>query len=351
MGGRESAKMKGHVAGVAAEYKRGFADYLRLRSESQLIEAARLGRLAMAEQLGVLDVIMIHHTVLSELHSAQSGEGLEEMLSSSALFLCEVLSSFEMAQQGFKDASEAVMRMMQFDLVVCHELRSPLTSIVTSLGMLQEILEVRPESNEARLISNAIRSAAILKSRTEDLQDLVSYRAGILSLKPGSVEVEQLLRGIASRLEPVAKNAGVKIHVETEEGLPTIIADPNRLDQIVSNIINNALKYAADGRRIDLRAFTRNGSMVIEVQDYGPGIDPAARSRLFQPSPRKMESTGDFTATGDFTGMGIGLALCRELAEQHGGNIIVATGEGKGSVFTVKLPLTRRVSSHEGSNH
>ena len=206
-------------------------------------------------------------------------------------------------------------------------------------------------SNEARLISNAIRSAAILKSRTEDLQDLVSYRAGILSLKPGSVEVEQLLRGIASRLEPVAKNAGVKIHVETEEGLPTIIADPNRLDQIVSNIINNALKYAADGRRIDLRAFTRNGSMVIEVQDYGAGIDPAARSRPFQPSPRKMESTGDFTATGDFTGTGHRPGSVPGVAEQHGGNIIVATGEGKGSASLVELPLTRRVSSHEGRNH
>jgi signal transduction histidine kinase len=325
------------MADVSAEYERGLADYLRLRSELQLSEAARLGRLAMTEKLGVLDMIMIHHTVLARLRPT----GVDE-LPACALFLCEALSPFEMAQRGFQDVSEAVMRMMQFDIVVCHELRTPLASIVTSLGMLQEVLDARPESNEGKLINNIVKSAAILKSRTIDLQDLVSYRAGILSLKMGLVEVGQLLQSVVNRMEPVAKQAGVAIHLDAGDGLPTINADPNRLEQIVSNLVSNALKYAADGRRLDLRAFTRNGSMVIEVQDYGPGFDPAARSRLFQPSSRKVEEPGDVT------GMGIGLALCRELAEQHGGRIIVATEGGKGSVLTVELPLSRRARSHEG---
>jgi signal transduction histidine kinase len=336
--------MKSKLIGVAAEYERGMVDYLRQRSESQLSEASRLGRLAMAEKLGVLDMIMIHHDVLSHLDSA-GREDPREMLSASSLFLCETLSSYEMAQRGFQDASESVMRMAQFSLVVCHELRTPLTSIVTSLGMLQEVLAARADSNEGRLISNAIKSAAILKSRTEDLQDLASYRAGILSLKPVTVEVPSFLRSIVSRLEPLAAQAGVTIRQEIPEGLPAISADPNRLDQIVTNIINNALKYAADGRWIDLRAFTRDAMMVIEVKDYGPGFDPSARARLFQQAPRKVE------AAGDFTGMGIGLELCRELAEQHGGSITVATEKGKGSMFTVALPLARRIVGHEGSDH
>ena len=320
---------------VAAEYERGLVEYLRMRSESQLSEASRLGRLAMAEKLGVLDMIMIHHDVLSRLESAGKGD-TREMLSASALFLCEALSSYEMAHRGFQDISEAVIRMTQFALVVCHELRSPLTSIVTSLGMLQEILEARPDSNQAKLISNAMKSASILKSRTEDLQDLVSYRAGILSLKLGTVDVAALLQGVVSRMEPLGRKVGVTVTLQTAEGLPAISADPDRLEQIVSNIVNNALKYAADGHRVDLRAFTREGMMVIEMQDYGPGIDPAARARLFQNTPRKVDDSSEVT------GMGIGLALCRELAEQHGGNITVVTAEGKGSTFTLVLPLSRR---------
>ncbi len=340
--------MRGLKTGVAAEYQRGLADYLRHRSEVLLSEAARLGRLAMSEKLGVLDMIMIHHAVLAEQLASRGPEDTKESISSSALFLCEALSSFEMAHRGFQDASQTIMRMTQFDLVVCHELRTPLTSIVTSLGMLQEILAAGADSNEQRLINNAVKSAGILKSRTDDLQDLVSYRAGILSLKPVMVEVGTLVRGIASRLEPLAKRAGVEVRLDIAGGLPKVSADPNRLDQIVSNLVNNALKYAAEGRYLDLRAFLRGAWMAIEVQDYGPGIDPDARAKMFQPNfPKGGKSN-------DVSGMGIGLALCRELVEQHGGKIIVTTDAGKGSCFTVELPLSRRALvkevGHEGSD-
>jgi len=335
--------VKSQQSGVAAEYEHGLAAYLELRSETQLSEAARLGRLAMAENLGVLDMIMIHHSALA-LHSVEE-RGLSDTLSSSALFLCEALSSFEMAHRGFQDASEAVVRMVQFSLVICHELRTPLTSIVTSLGMLQEILGAGLDTNEGKLISNAVKSAAILKDRTDDLQDLASYRAGILRLKPVLVDVESLLRGIAGRMEPLARRAGVEVRLEVDRELPRVSADPNRLEQIISNLISNGLKYAADGRRLDVRALRRNGSLVIEVQDYGQGIDREARSKIFRAGPRRVDEPGDVSS------MGIGLALCRELAEQHGGKIVFETEEGKGSLFVVELPLSRRTLSHEGSDH
>ena len=337
--------MKGQLADVALEYEHGLADYLKLRSEAQLTEAARLGRLAMAENLGVLEMIIVHHAALARVLHGQKDGGPEDVLRTSALFLCEALSSFEMAQRGFQDASEAIMRMVQFALVVCHELRTPLTSIVTSLGMLNEILNASPSSNEGMLISNALKSAAILKTRTDDLQDLMSYRAGILSLKQIVIEVGPLLRGIVSRVEQQAKNAGVEIGLDVAEGLPKLKADPNRLEQIVSNLITNALKYAAEGRRLDVRALTRHGAVIIEVQDYGNGIDLSARARLFDPAPRRNE------ATGEYAGMGIGLALCNELAEQHGGRLVIASEQGKGSLVSVELPLSRRTLSHEGSDH
>ncbi|HUI70658.1 MAG TPA: ATP-binding protein [Spirochaetia bacterium] len=327
--------MRAQLADVAVEYERCLADYLALGSEELLSEAARLGRLALSEKLGVLDMVMIHHGALAGRPEASKS------LSSAALFLCEALSSFEMAHRGFQDTSEAIVRMAQFALVVCHELRTPLTSIVTSLGMLQEILGAAADSNEARLIDNAVRSAAILKSRTDDLQDLVSSRAGILSLKMRMVEIGPLLSSIAVRMEPVARRAGMDIRLDVADGLPKVRADPNRLDQIVTNLVSNALKYAAEGKRLDVRARARESTMLIDVQDYGPGIDWESRSRIFQfGAPKSQEPR-------EVTGMGIGLALCRELTEQHGGTIDVVTAAGKGTLFTIQLPLPGKAPTKE----
>ena len=119
----------------------------------------------------------------------------------------------------------------------------------------------------------------------------------------------------------------------------------NRLEQIVSNLITNALKYAAEGRRLDVRALTRHGAVIIEVQDYGNGIDLSARARLFDRLPAETRQQGSMP------GMGIGLALCNELAEQHGGRLVIASEQGKGSLVSVELPLSRRTLSHEGSDH
>ena len=97
--------------------------------------------------------------------------------------------------------------------------------------------------------------------------------------------------------------------------------------------MENALKYAAEGRFVDVRARCREKMLTVEVQDYGPGIDPERRMKIFQPG---YESAGD---SGEVGGMGIGLELCKILVERHGGKIILVTESGKGCLFTVELPL------------
>lgn len=335
--------MTTQLTGVALEYEQALVDYLRLRSEAQLSEAARLGRRALAENLGVLDVIVMHHTALAASLPSQGGKDLPAILRSSALFLCEALSSFEMTHRGYQDASQTIMRMVQFELIVCHELRTPLTSIVSSIGMLQEVLNARQGSSEGKLLDNVVKSAGILKTRTDDLQDLVGFRAGMLSLRPGAVDVAPLLKAIAERMQPLAERADVHLSVEVSEGLPQITADPNRLDQVVSNLTHNALKYAADGKRVFLRAFARGESMIIEVQDFGPGLDSSNRSNLFHPGQAGVKSPGEIS------GMGIGLALCRELVELHGGTMVATDGVGKGCLFTVELPLSRKAPGQGGT--
>jgi signal transduction histidine kinase len=126
--------------------------------------------------------------------------------------------------------------------------------------------------------------------------------------------------------------------------LPPVTADPDRVEQVVTNLVVNALKYGAEGGRVDIRACARNAHIVIEVQDYGAGIDPAERIKIFQLNFRAGQKADEVS------GMGIGLALCRELVELHGGSIGVTSEEGKGSVFEVALPVSRKSHPERGSS-
>jgi two-component system sensor histidine kinase BaeS len=145
-------------------------------------------------------------------------------------------------------------------------------------------------------------------------------------------------------MEPVATRIGVELHLSVPEALPPLYADPNRLEQVVNNLLYNALRYGADGKRIDARALGRGGMIRIEVQDYGQGIDPAARMKIFEPKVRPVR------VSGAYTDMGIGLALCRELVEQHGGVISLNSEEGKGSLFAIELPIDRKAAG-KGTRH
>ncbi len=233
------------------------------------------------------------------------------------------------------ETQEEVMRIARFALVVCHELGTPLTSLISSLGALQEFLHARPESMEGKLLDNALRSADIIKTRTADMLELVNIRIGLSTMRPRPVAVGSLIRGVVNRLEPRASCAKVRVQVDIAAGLPTLTADPSRLEQVVRNLIQNAIEHAAEGHRVEVRARSRDGLMIIEVQDYGPGIDPERKMKIYHPEYCEAAQSGEVA------GMGIGLELCKVLLEEQGGRIVVVTEQGKGSLFSVELPLSK----------
>jgi len=315
-------------------YVEALLAYMLAGGEGALARANELGRQALMNGLGVLDMVALHHSALDQLVADKKLKHKANLsYRTAAEFLSEALSPFEITHQGFRDATETMAKVIPFAAVVCHELRTPLTSILNSAGMLQEVLNAEPASPESKLLANVITGACILRTRTDDLMDLVGFQSGTVRLKPRQVDVLLLLRGIQQQMELLVRQAGMELRIDVQENLPLVNADPERLEQALSNLVENALKYASEGKRVDLRGYVADNSLVLEVQDYGQGMSLWDRMKLYQPnllSPRNRS---------EVPGLGIGLALCRQIVELHRGTFTMDSEKGKGSLLRISLPI------------
>jgi len=320
---------------LTADYAAALAAFVQRQDEETLTRAVALGRLALASGLGVLGLVQCHHAAMARIlcSGAAGGAGGGGALNASATFLYKSLSTLVMAQGALGEIGDSIARMVEFNAVVCHELRTPLTSIVAALGLLEELTGAAAGSATARLLANIRSGADILRTRTGDLQDLVGLQSGTLRLSPRPADLGRVLKDCAQRLEPEFEKAGVRLRLDVSSGVARIRADPDRIDQVVGNLLQNALKYGAAGGAVDLRLSAARDMAIIEVQDYGPGVSARDRSRIFKPWVR-----GDNPGP-EIPGMGIGLALCNELVRQHGGTLTLDSEEGRGSTFRVELPM------------
>lgn len=325
---------------LRCEYEAALESYLANRSEAALARSSVLGKQALKSSAGMLDLVTVHHESLSRLAGGdRTNEGTSADIEAAGEFFREAMSAFEMSQRDFVDLRDKVAQMVHFMSVVCHELRTPMTSLVTSVGMLGEVINPIPGGFEARILANIDRSADILRSRTDDLLDFAGFQAGTLELKPTRVEVASLFASVMKTMAPQLESAAVEAHCEVADALPPIVADEGRIEQILFNLIENAIKYGADGGKIDLRSYRNKGDLVIEVQDYGSGVSLWDQMHIFQPNYRSKR------AAGEVPGLGIGLALCKELVSQHRGTLTLESREGEGSLFRVTLPISRETGA------
>ena len=221
-------------------------------------------------------------------------------------------------------------RRVEFTRALAHELKTPLTPMLISSQVLASELKEEPLLSLARNIS---RGASNLNSRIDELLDLAKGEIGMLQLKDELLDASQLLREVAEYVSPVASSRGQYLILELPDSLPLVKADKVRLRQIVLNLLNNALNFTPEGGRITLRAGQKDASLVVEVEDNGPGIAEEEHHHLFEPYHR-MEVAGE-----RLSGLGLGLALCKTLVALHGGQIWVKSRVGEGSSFSFSLPL------------
>lgn len=215
-----------------------------------------------------------------------------------------------------------------------HELRTPLMLI----GMpLRELAEHAKGLNEGELrhLELSLRQTERLSALVEQLIDLVQAEAGQLRLSARVIDLHAFLNGLAADYTPIAVDRGVCLRVDSPSTHPRLFADQVKLATALGNLIDNALKFAPAGSEVQVRARIDEDreQVLIEVQDAGPGFDAANASQLFERFYR-----GEGNSAGGRRGLGIGLALARELIELHGGQIGARSAPGAGACFWMRLP-------------
>jgi len=231
------------------------------------------------------------------------------------------------------ERSEQQRRNLTAD--VAHELRTPLHIIQGNLeGILDGVYQPTPEQ-----ITATLEETRLLARLVSDLQTLSLAEAGQLPLHRVPVSAADLLSDVATSFSGQAAEAGVDLQIETtgDEAALTSDADPDRLDQLLSNLVANALRYTPAGGKVTLRAAPLEGGVRLTVADTGAGILEEDLPYIFDRFWR-----GDRSRTRkEGTGSGLGLAIARQLVQAHGGTIRADSQPGNGTTFVIELPGVR----------
>ncbi|MBI4596309.1 MAG: GAF domain-containing protein [Candidatus Tectomicrobia bacterium] len=254
--------------------------------------------------------------------------------------LCNVLAqmiwyqhvaNLEVAER--KELQEMDEAREQFVAFLAHELRSPLTPVIASADLLARQIPKEPGSPEYRCINNIMLGAKTLEARLSDLLDIAQYRMATFSLQLGPVEFKEIAKGVASRFESLVKEKGQTLSLEIPEQLPVLQADSRRLEQVIGNLVDNAVKFTPQGGAIRLSAIVNDNNLLVKVHDSGSGIPYEEQAKLFQPYWRGKSDRLRFR------GAGFGLSICKRLVEAHGGKIWVENSPDKGTTFVFYLPV------------
>ena len=245
------------------------------------------------------------------------------------------LQKFYQEEKNLRQKLEEEMkRRVEFTRALAHELKTPLTSVLSSSDLL--VSEVSDEPLQS-LAKNIRQGASNLNNRIDELLDLARGEVGMLQLKTEATDILQVLRETADSMTALASGRGQSLFLALPPSLPVVEADGGRIQQVVTNLLNNAIKFTPKGGKIILRAKRKGSSVVVEVQDTGRGVSREEQERLFEPYQR-LGSDED-----NLSGLGLGLSLCKTLVELHGGKIWVRSHTGKGSIFGFSLPLNRAI--------
>jgi PAS domain S-box-containing protein len=219
----------------------------------------------------------------------------------------------------------------QFLNMAAHDLATPVTPLVLQIASMR--IKAKAAKDQATLDALAMmdRNLARLGGLIQDVLDVGRIEAGRVKLRNASLDLASVVRGELDIMKAMADDG--KVTLASELAPVTLTADEARISQIVLNVINNAVKYTPPGGQVRVRLASSDGVARLEVEDSGRGISAEDLGRLFQPFTR----VGDTTKV---TGTGLGLYISRGLARMMGGDLVAASpGEGKGSTFTLTLPL------------
>lgn len=250
---------------------------------------------------------------------AQEYERLIDVLNT---MLARLEESFEVQRRFTADAS--------------HELRSPLTALRGELELA--LRREREPAEYRRVIGSGLQEVDRLTSLVQDLLILARSDAGMMQPRLQATDAVQRARAVVDRLRPAARDAHVELRLDAD-GPAELLADPALLEQLVWNLVDNAIRHTPAGGAVEVAVRRSPSAVSLTISDTGPGVPAADRERIFERFHRGDEAR---TAHGDGGGTGLGLSIVRAIAEAHGGRVRVGAAPGGGARFEVVLPPVPR---------
>jgi signal transduction histidine kinase len=252
-------------------------------------------------------------------------------VSASISEVCRKVAGGKVDSEAAKQQDE-ITHTHLFLSALSHELKTPLTAIIASTGLLIEELDRRQETVLLKLAQNISRSASSLQNRLNELINLSKNKDESYGIAKKDFDFSMLAAEVADQVLSLARQKKQTLSLEVEPYIK-INADDQRVEQVLLNLLSNAIKFTPEGGQIFLRAAKDGNRLVINVQDTGPGIPNEEKRKLFIPYYHPSSDRSGIP------GLGLGLAISKQIVELHGGAIWVQSEVGKGSTFSFSLPI------------
>jgi signal transduction histidine kinase len=244
------------------------------------------------------------------------------------------------SRQAIEESNRKLMELdevkSRFFANISHELRTPLTLLIAPLETLVNRFGRALDQETRALLETMHANGMRLLKLINDLLDLVRLESGRMEVKREPMEVADFVKGLASAVRQVANDKRITLETKVDSELGWVQADRDKLEKIVLNLLFNALKFTPAGGRVSLLAERADDQYVLKVQDTGMGISERNLANVFS---RFWQA--DDSSRRKYQGVGIGLALVKELTEVQGGTVAVQSEERKGTTFTVRLPYVK----------
>jgi len=358
-------------------YAQALRDYCASASEEALLRAYQLGRQAVRQGVGVLELAEVHQAAMgANLPGPPAAEESARVANRAAEFLAESLAPFELNRAGFLDITATLSDLNrglqhrldsmvkafenaqdelvehrrleelknEFICIISHEVRTPLTSIHGALNLLTSGLGGELNEQGRQLLEVAYRNSQRLVRLVTDILDLQKIESGAMTFNMRPIEVKPFLVQAIDASQGFAKQFGVRLSLAAVPRRAYVRADSDRLMQVMDNLLSNAAKFSPPEGPVTVAVKRVGGRLRVSVQDRGRGVPKEFRGRIF-------ERFAQAETSGARNGCGLGLSISKAIVEQLGGRLDFETTDGAGTEFFFELPEwdTRRAVPKESA--
>jgi PAS domain S-box-containing protein len=308
-----------HLTGLTADEVIGGTLDILFPAESHNESMRQIHRAIAGERLEIVEIPIIH----------KDGNVRILLWNSTNLYSEDGKTIIATIAQGQDITERKKTEQMkdEFISLVSHELRTPMTVITGSLKTA--ISKGISPKDKTTLLLNAIEGAGALSAILENLLELSRYQTGRLEIHREAVTILDIAQDVIEKLKTRSEDHTFKM--EFAKNLASVEADPIRVERIIYNLVENAIKYSPEGSEIKVFAQEKNGQVIIGISDKGIGISKEEQSKIFEPFERLGKAARK--------GLGLGLVVCKRLVEAQGGKIWVESQPNKGSIFYFSLPI------------